>query len=146
MKYRYFDIGDILSVGVVLVMLAVGLFTFNTVINSITPTTTNKTISDNSSFSSLQNISALLNPIFNLLPIILTVSFIMIIISSVCKYSYSSFPDDEEPEKDKKEVKPLSQLFGNEPIEEKIEPKPIQKIKFEEDKTRKRYSWNRGKE
>jgi len=110
-KFNFMDPANIMSVVVALVILAVGVFAFFTILSSIDNFTSNK------SQEAISNISDNYNDWFNVIGVVLIIGAIMIVAGMVHNfirpdYDYSSH-DDEEEEDDFEE--------------EKIE-KPIEKI------------------
>jgi len=97
-KEGYIDPSAIMGVVVALIVLAVGVFAFFTVTNSLqdslNKSTTNS--SESSTLKSLQNITGASNTIFNILPIVLTVGVIAIVLGMVYPYFGPSRYDDDD--------------------------------------------------
>lgn len=112
---------SIISVVVTLVILAVGIFAFSTVYESL-PTSTEET--DQTIQELVNQTDGMTGTLFNLMPIVVLVAVIGMIMMFVGNFGWRSrddWDDDEKPDYSKPKEKPLSQLFGNEPI--KTEPK-----------------------
>jgi hypothetical protein len=126
-KYRYIDPDGIIGVVVALVVLAVGVFAFFTVIDSISTETSKVNNSDIA--KSLTNTTDTFGQVFNILGIVLIIGAIMSIVGLVYSYvgrgisrsSSSSFPSslqvDEEEIKEKVESykPPKANPFKNTP-------------------------------
>lgn len=81
MKYRYMDPDDIISVVVVLIVLAVGIYAFYITMNSIPKAGTGHAAQE-----SMNNTTKLGGTVFNILGIVITIGAIMSIIGVIYGY------------------------------------------------------------
>jgi len=113
----YIDPGSIMSVVVALVVLSVGVFAFFTVVNSISPTTTNSsgwtawsnstgTVNSTGSTNPKKDQSQLINEtfgnlngtmgtIFQILPIVMIIAVIAVILSFVGSFGRDTYSSDD---------------------------------------------------
>jgi uncharacterized membrane protein len=124
---------SIISVVVTLVILAVGIFAFSTVYESL-PTSTEET--DQTIQELVNQTDGMTGTVFSLLPIVVMVAVIGMIMLVVGNFGCSSRDDDwedtpERPQKTKTIDRPLEKIFGNKSMIDD-EPTVRQEIKSPE--------------
>ena len=95
-KFNFLEAESILSVVVVLIIMAVGVFAFFTVMQSIPSEQTTGEVRKENISQTLSNITGLSNTVFSLLPIVFIVAIAGIIMSVVGGFACGGRDDDDE--------------------------------------------------